>query len=415
MPLFGTGIAKLDELLGGGVPENSILAYSSAVGLESDVFLLHMIYEQLGRGRTCIVYSNVKSPSSLISDMKDYGFDVGGYQNNLVFIDAYSSLMGFGKSAEYTVKNPSDFMEVLSMLEEAVDKEKKPALFIASMNTMLDSVGEEAFVGKYYQLSRIMKKAAITSALYVEWGYSPEVSRRITQADCLILLRSSEIRLALGHYLKIQKAGWLKKKKDGGMTYRVAKPGGVIPYIPKLLVSGPYEAGKSTFVRTASSKSVSVDRFGTTIALDHGHYEGAGMSAELFGTPGQPRFDPLLVRIAGSALGAIIVVDSTMPETFERAKQMIKMVRSAGSPIVVAANKQDSKGAMKAEDVADALGLGEAVPVVACSAIDKKSTNRVIEILIKMVLSAPGFPETADETACAEGKSTDKQQEVASR
>ena len=73
-------------------------------------------------------------------------------------------------------------------------------------------------------------------------------------------------------------------------------PGGIKIYIPKILVTGPYHAGKTSFVRTASYKSVSVNRKGlegkneTTVALDFGHVKLGGFLVELFGTPGQQRF-----------------------------------------------------------------------------------------------------------------------------
>ena len=75
-------------------------------------------------------------------------------------------------------------------------------------------------------------------------------------------------------------------------------PGGVKIYIPKILVTGPYHAGKTSFIQSASFRSVSVNRENlegnneTTVALDFGHVKLGGFVVELFGTPGQERFDP---------------------------------------------------------------------------------------------------------------------------
>ena len=79
--------------------------------------------------------------------------------------------------------------------------------------------------------------------------------------------------------------------------FKIVKPGGIKAFIPKVLVTGPFNAGKSTFVRALSTRSVSVDRMGTTIALDHGHIEYGDVTADIFGTPGQARFDPILLVV----------------------------------------------------------------------------------------------------------------------
>ena len=75
---------------------------------------------------------------------------------------------------------------------------------------------------------------------------------------------------------------------------RKIKPGGFRGYIPKILVTGPFHAGKTTMVHSLSMRAVSVQRMGTTVALDFGHVDYKGFSLDLFGTIGQPRFDPIL-------------------------------------------------------------------------------------------------------------------------
>jgi len=48
----------------------------------------------------------------------------------------------------------------------------------------------------------------------------------------------------------------------------------------KIVITGPYAAGKSTFVRALCGDAVSIDSFGTTVVMDYGQrkYNDADVS-----------------------------------------------------------------------------------------------------------------------------------------
>jgi len=168
--------------------------------------------------------------------------------------------------------------------------------------------------------------------------------------------------------------------------YKSMKPGGVFVYIPKIVVTGPFNAGKSSFVRAISDTSVSVDHLGTTVALDHGRVTMDGLTADVFGTPGQARFDPILKVVAGQAVGVILVVDSTKPDTFPRAREMLNQTWKQGLPGIVAANKQDEPDALPPAEVARLLSPPPHVRVVGCSGQDQESGRAVLRMLIEQIL-----------------------------
>jgi small GTP-binding protein len=155
-------------------------------------------------------------------------------------------------------------------------------------------------------------------------------------------------------------------------------------------VTGPYNAGKTTFTHAIAPNAVSVERqtfelFPTTVGLDIGHVDYKGFSADVFGTPGQERFDLLLEPLGREAIGTFIVVDSTKPETFVRAKEMIRMCRTEAIPKVIIANKQDLPNALSPDEIKAKMALWEDIPIVPVSAADKQGLDRALDTLFNLI------------------------------
>lgn len=127
--------------------------------------------------------------------------------------------------------------------------------------------------------------------IFTKWDYDPELIDAIKNSvDRVVSLTSIEERVIIGQGFMVTDASWTEPSKNM-VLYFVLQPGGVKIYIPKILVTEPYNAGKSSFVKAISQKSVSVDRmalekFPTTIAMDIGHVDHNGFVADVFGTPG---------------------------------------------------------------------------------------------------------------------------------
>ena len=169
----------------------------------------------------------------------------------------------------------------------------------------------------------------------------------------------------------------------------------------KMVVTGPFNAGKTEFIRSVSEIDVvSTERKitggpertvkeATTVAMDFGRITvDEDLVLYLFGTPGQKRFDFMWEILSEGMLGFVVMVDSTRPETFREARSILETFRAyAPTPYIVAANKQDVKDAWELEDMRHALRLDSKVKFLPCVATDRDSVKSVLLELLYSILS----------------------------
>jgi len=169
----------------------------------------------------------------------------------------------------------------------------------------------------------------------------------------------------------------------------------------KMVVTGPFSAGKTEFIRSVSEIDVvSTERKvsstqertvkeATTVAMDFGRITvDDDLVLYLFGTPGQRRFDFMWEILSEGMLGFVVMVDSTRPETFREARSILETFRAyAPTPYVVAANKQDMKDAWDVDDMRHALRLDSKVKLVPCTATDRDSVKAILLELLYSILN----------------------------
>jgi len=169
----------------------------------------------------------------------------------------------------------------------------------------------------------------------------------------------------------------------------------------KIVIAGPFAAGKTEFIRTVSDiEPVTTERkitdakekqkkSSTTVAMDFGKIKiDDEHELYLFGTPGQSRFNFMWEILGEGSLGVIILVDSTDPKTFHEARRIINFFQSRYPiPMVVAANKQDLPDAWSPQDVAVALDISEeeGIPVIGISAKNKEDVKKALLLLLELI------------------------------
>jgi small GTP-binding protein len=174
----------------------------------------------------------------------------------------------------------------------------------------------------------------------------------------------------------------------------------------KMVVTGPFSAGKTQFIQTiseievvATERKITRDeeriKDRTTVAMDFGRITvDEDLVLYLFGTPGQRRFDFMWEILSEGMLGFIVLLDSVRPETFREARGILDTFRAyAPVPYIVAANKQDLEDAWTPEDLRIALRIPGKIKVLPCIATDRETVKDVLLELLYSIL------ETMDEEA----------------
>ena len=76
MNRINTGIAGLDEMLCGGIPENHIVTVIGNTGTGKTTFALQFIHTGLQQGEPCVYISLEESIDSLVETAKNFGWDL---------------------------------------------------------------------------------------------------------------------------------------------------------------------------------------------------------------------------------------------------------------------------------------------------------------------------------------------------
>jgi len=377
-----TGIPKLDELLNGGVVENNSILFYSTPGVESLPFAYQFLYNRLKAGDNVLYLVNNKKPDTVRMMMKSYDWDVSEFEKNkqFAFFDAYSGLFGLKSNERFSVGDVKSVEKIKDELTKALKelKNKNTILIFDSLSYLLDLCGNPSDVLDYLKkcMPGLQKFNTTPIFLFTAWAYDAVILSQIREFfDCVIDLKAIERKVILRNYFSVYKAGGSRKLEKLDVPFKIIKPGGVKIYIPKVLVTGPYHAGKTSFIHSASTTAVSVNRLGTTVALDYGHVDFRGFAVDLWGTPGQERFDPILELLGGESLGVIVVVDSTDPKGFARAKEMLELTKTSGLPSVIAANKSNLKGALNPEEIKKKMKLSDEIPIISVVAEDLKKVK----------------------------------------
>ena len=168
---------------------------------------------------------------------------------------------------------------------------------------------------------------------------------------------------------------------------RVARP-------LKIVVTGPFAAGKTTLIQTISEVAiVGTDRdvtdetssikSRTTVAMDFGRITfGDDLSLFLFGTPGQRRFEVMWEILSEGMIGFIVLVNAADQRSIDEAAHILETFRRyADVPYIVGVSHLDEADAPVEEifsKVSQALELPEGTGIVSCDPRDRENVKSLM-------------------------------------
>ncbi|HOO96315.1 MAG TPA: ATP/GTP-binding protein [Caldisericia bacterium] len=166
----------------------------------------------------------------------------------------------------------------------------------------------------------------------------------------------------------------------------------------KVLVTGPFASGKTSFISKISEipvvsteKSLTdetrVVKEKTTVALDFGRITiDEDLVLYIFGTPGQERFSYMWDVLSVGAYGLVVTVDSTDYRSIIQGRRYLAFfLPKLKIPCIIAANKQDLPNALKPDEISTLLGIDPSIEVLPCTTTEGDSVKKVLLRLFETI------------------------------
>lgn len=179
----------------------------------------------------------------------------------------------------------------------------------------------------------------------------------------------------------------------------------------KIVVTGPFSAGKTTLIQTISEIAIvgterevtdgtSSIKENTTVAMDFGRITFPnGACLFLFGTPGQRRFEVMWEVLSDGMIGFIILVNAADERSLGEASHIFQTFKKyADVPYVVGITHVDEADGTEAEieaAVRDTLELHDDVKTIFC---DVRERDDVKTLIIETLMGVMARLDSAEAT-----------------
>ena len=197
-----------------------------------------------------------------------------------------------------------------------------------------------------------------------------------------------------------------------GIVRKQRATNGVVARPLKIVITGPFSAGKTTLIQTISevaivgterdvtdeTKSV---KERTTVAMDFGRITFAqDLTLFLFGTPGQRRFEVMWEILYEGMIGFILLVHAADERSVEEAAHILQTFREyADVPYVVGVTHLDETDKSEEEvfaHVREKLEVPETIGVMACDTRNREDVkDLMLSILMGVMSRLDMVPATA--------------------
>jgi signal recognition particle receptor subunit beta len=385
--MISTGVNGLDEMLGNGIPEGSRVLYSLEPGVDGQLFMISTLSCALAKKLSCLVILPNTTVDAFRNDaVTMYGARLDLTSGRVTFFDA----IDWERIQKSSTSRASRARELKGRIQKLCKEHAVDAIFVYFdlLNEEFGADTASAILTSVQQMEKNKKVTLVIEHLNLEGTQILDRFINDMKFDLILAIRSSFRPFPQFNFFTLVHASWAKLPVRS-VPFIVAE-GRIIPYIPRIVVTGPASSGKSTFVLNAADEGHSVDRRGyegtmTTVALDFGWIRWKDFDITLYGTPGHERFDPLIPSYLGHAMGAVLVIDATDPAQLPRARHLVGMIEKRRIPFAVAANKSDLSGTMDKEEIRKALMIDAKIPLHPISATRKPDVNFVLESLVDSI------------------------------
>ena len=180
----------------------------------------------------------------------------------------------------------------------------------------------------------------------------------------------------------------------------------------KIVITGPFSAGKTTLIGTISEVAIvgterdvtdegRHQKAKTTVAMDFGRITFAeDLSLFLFGTPGQRRFEVMWEILSEGMIGFILLVNAADPRSLEEGSHILDQFRQyADVPYVVGVTHLDDVKDEPADVIARVREVLEVPASTEVAACDPRSRDDVKTLMLNILLGVMSRLEKASKVS----------------
>jgi hypothetical protein len=379
-----TGILGIDEMLGSGIPKGSRVIFSLETGVDGRPFIFRILQTVISGGKNVLIIAPQATEKAFLSDFSQMVKNRPDLGPGKIFILDSTVRNGINTRLKGSRGRWEEWQKTIGRMirENAIE-----VLFVY-FDLLYEDFGLEPALKLLPSGEEFKNLTTIVEFLNLEGDSLISGFASGGYFDLVISVHSNISSVPFFNFFTLEYVSWSRMPRRS-IPYTVSD-GTIRFYIPKIIVTGPPSSGKSTFVTNASDRGLSVDRgdidgFKTTVAMDLGWLHLRGFDITLFGTPGQPRFDPIMPQIIRNAMGIIMVIDATRPDTLPRARDLLTLAYAARIPVVVAMNKADLPHQVNERQVRESLKIKDTIPVFFISSLRRSDVHSVLESMIDQI------------------------------
>ncbi len=191
LPILPTHVGGLDQALGGGIPEGSIVLVAGPPGTMKTSLIYNIMYHNAGNGRRGLYITLEQTAESLRHAMERFGFDP------IEEAELYVLDLGVLRTSLKRAEATKDWIGILvDIVKEAVAANQYKVLALDSMEALYALADFGAPRRDLFQLFAALRELGLTTFLVAE---TPIGSQRLTQygedflADGILHLRHVEV------------------------------------------------------------------------------------------------------------------------------------------------------------------------------------------------------------------------------